>query len=159
MSEEATQRRLNERYINSYLSADVAWYDDHLAEGFICIESDGTVLDKPRFLFRAARGPDVARYRLDQVRIRILHGTALVHGTGLFAKPDGTEGTSRYTDVYVKLGGKWKVVSAQIIRTMGLGSEMTSTPSPIKRCRRKTPEHRRRWGHGRAHYSEAGHVR
>jgi len=130
MSEEATLRRLNERYINSYLTADVAWYDDHLAEDFICIESDGTVLDKPRFLFRAARGPDVARYRLDQVRIRILGGTALVHGTGLFAKPDGTEGTSRYTDVYSKLGGKWKVVAAQITRAMGPPAGTTSAPSP-----------------------------
>jgi hypothetical protein len=116
MSEEATLRRLNARYISSYLTGDVVWYDEHLDDDFICIQSDGSVLTKPQFLFQTARGPDVARYHLDQVRVRIIGSTALVHGTGLFTKPDGSEGTSRYTDVYAKLAGKWKVVAAQITR-------------------------------------------
>jgi hypothetical protein len=118
MSEEATLRKLNASYINSYLTGDVVWYDEHLDNDFICIQSDGSVLDKPRFLFQTAKGPDVAQYQLDQVRIRIIGSTALVHGTGLFTKPDGSEGTSRYTDVYAKVAGKWKVVAAQITRAM-----------------------------------------
>ena len=117
MSEEATLRKLNASYINSYLTGDVVWYDEHLDNDFICIQSDGSVLDKPRFLFQTAKGPDVAQYHLDQVRIRIIGSTALVHGTGLFTKPDGSEGTSRYTDVYAKVAGKWKVVAAQITRS------------------------------------------
>ena len=116
MSEEAVLRKLNARYIDSYLNGDVVWYDEHLADDFICIESDGTVLDKPRFLFKAAKGPDVATYHLDQVRIRIIGDTALIHGTGLFTRSDGSEGTSRYTDVYARLQGKWRVVAAQITR-------------------------------------------
>ena len=82
MSEETTLRKLNASYINSYLTGDVVWYDEHLDDDFICIQSDGSVLDKPRFLFQTARGPDVAQYQLDQVRIRIIGSTALVHGTG-----------------------------------------------------------------------------
>ena len=117
MTQESTLRSLNAKYIDSYLTGDVAWYDAHLSDDFICIQSDGSVLDKPQFLFHTARGPDVARYHLDQVRIRIIGDMALVHGTGLFTKPDGSEGTSRYTDVYAKLEGRWKVVSAQITRT------------------------------------------
>jgi hypothetical protein len=116
MSEEAILRKLNARYIDSYLTSDVVWYDEHLADDFLCIQSDGTVLDKARFLFQTAKGPDVAKYHLDEVRIRVIGSTALVHGTGLFTKPDGSEGTSRYTDVYAKLAGKWKVVAAQITR-------------------------------------------
>jgi hypothetical protein len=118
VSEETTLRRLNAGYINSYLTGDVVWYDAHLDDDFICIQSDGSVLDKPRFLFHTARGPDVSRYQLDQVRIRVIGTTALVHGTGLFTTPDGHEGTSRYTDVYAKLGGRWKVVAAQVTRAM-----------------------------------------
>jgi ketosteroid isomerase-like protein len=118
VSEETTLRKLNAGYINSYLTGDVVWYDAHLDDDFICIQSDGSVLDKPRFLFQTARGPDVARYQLDQVRIRVIGTTALVHGTGLFTTPDGHEGTSRYTDVYAKLDGRWKVVAAQVTRAM-----------------------------------------
>lgn len=121
MSEEVTLRKLNAAYIHSYLTSDVVWYDEHLDNDFICIQSDGSVLDKPRFLFHTARGPDVARYQLEQVRIRIIGTTALVHGTGLFAKPDGTEGTSRYTDIYAKLDGRWKVVAAQVTRSLQSG--------------------------------------
>jgi len=128
VSEETTLRKLNAGYINSYLTGDVVWYDAHLDDDFICIQSDGSVLDKPRFLFQTARGPDVARYQLDQVRIRVIGTTALVHGTGLFTTPDGHEGTSRYTDIYAKLDGRWKVVAAQVTRAMKAHSPAGSPP-------------------------------
>ena len=61
--------------------------------------------------------PDVAAYRLANVRVRLYGGVALVQATGRFTRPDGRRGTSRYTDVYVRRNGTWKVVSAQITRT------------------------------------------
>jgi hypothetical protein len=39
-----------------------------------------------------------------------------VQATGLFTRKDGSTGTSRYTDIYVRSGKDWKVVSAQITR-------------------------------------------
>jgi ketosteroid isomerase-like protein len=117
MPDEARLSQLNERYIASYMEADVDWYREHLTDDFVCIDSDGSVLDKAQFLRKTAAGPDVAEYHLKQVRIRIYGDTALVHGTGLFNRRDGGTGTSRYTDVYVKVGRDWKAVSAQITRT------------------------------------------
>jgi hypothetical protein len=64
------------------------------------------VLDKPKFLSQTAKGPDVADYRLEQARVRIFGDAALVHGTGRFTRKDGTAGTSRYTDVYVRMLGE-----------------------------------------------------
>jgi hypothetical protein len=32
------------------MGADVAWYRDHLANEFVCIEADGLVLGKAEFL-------------------------------------------------------------------------------------------------------------
>ncbi len=112
-------RRLNREYIAAYMNADVGWYRRHLARDFVCIESDGSVQTRTKFLAETSRGPDVAAYRLASVRVRLYGGVALVQATGRFTRPDGRRGTSRYTDVYVRRNGSWKVVSAQITRTAG----------------------------------------
>lgn len=112
-----TLTRLNQEYIDAFMKAGVSWYRDNLADDFVCIESDGSVLGREEFLRNAARGPDVATYTLKDVRIRLYGSVALVHATGLFARRDGTTGTSRYTDVYALTDGRWRVISAQITRS------------------------------------------
>jgi len=109
-------RQLNDQYIEAFLKADVHWYQIHLSEDFVCIESSGNLLNKQEFLQDAAKGPDVTDYKLDQVRVRIFGDAALVQATGLFTRKDGTKGKSRYTDVYIRTGKEWKAVSAQITR-------------------------------------------
>lgn len=111
-----TLERLNNEYIEAYMSADVTWYQKHLADDFVCIESDGSVLDKAQFLSGAAAGPEVADYRLEKVNVRIYGSVGLVQATGLFTRKDGSSGVSRYTDVYVQTDEGWKAVSAQITR-------------------------------------------
>jgi ketosteroid isomerase-like protein len=111
-----TLERLNGEYVDAYLKSDVAWYRDHLAEDFICIVSDGSVLDKEAFLRDTAEGPGVKSYTLEEVRIRTYGPAALVQARGAYTRPDGTTGTSRYTDVWALQDGKWKTVSAQITR-------------------------------------------
>ena len=44
MSEDQHLRRLNEQYVAASLAGDVEWYRSHLADDFVCIESDGSVL-------------------------------------------------------------------------------------------------------------------
>jgi ketosteroid isomerase-like protein len=113
---ESTLERLNKEYVEAYMSADVHWYERHLADDFVCIESDGSLLNKVQFLSNTAEGPDVADYKLEKVHVRIYGGVGLVHATGLFTRKDGTSGVSRYTDVYLQTGEGWKAVSAQITR-------------------------------------------
>ena len=114
MSAEALLTELNAQYVDAFMTADVEWYRQHLADDFLCIESNGSVLDKPQFLRQTAEGPDVQSYRLEHVQVRIHGDVALVYGTGVIARRDGTTGTSRYTDVYAKTNGAWKAISAQI---------------------------------------------
>jgi ketosteroid isomerase-like protein len=110
--------KLNEDYNASYLSADVSWYRDHLADDFVCIESDGSVLDKPAFLADCAKGPDVASYKLAETTVRLYGDTALVQARAVFTRRDGSRGTSRYTDVWIRAtASQWKTVSAQITRS------------------------------------------
>jgi ketosteroid isomerase-like protein len=115
-TDHALLERLNQQYIAAFLNADVEWYRQHLADDFICIDSDASVFNKEEFLVRTARGADVKDYKLENVNIRIYGNTALVQATGLFTRKDGSPGLSRYTDIYVKADDEWKAVSAQITR-------------------------------------------
>jgi ketosteroid isomerase-like protein len=116
MSRDALLRQLNEQYIRASLAGDVEWYRAHLADEFVCIESDGTVLDKASFLRMTAKGSELANYRLDEVDVRFYGDVALVRATGSWTSKSGTPGLSRYVDVYAHSGSEWKAVSAQITR-------------------------------------------
>jgi ketosteroid isomerase-like protein len=120
-SDSITLERLNQEYVDAFMNSDVDWYRDHLAEDFVCIESDGSVLNKEQFLANTAKGPDVADYRLEHVDVRIYGDAALVRATGLWTRVDGGMGISRYVDVYVKQRDEWKTVSAQITRALRMG--------------------------------------
>ncbi len=120
-SDRTTLERLNQEYVNAFMNADVDWYQEHLADDFVCIESDGSVLDKSEFLTNTAKGPDVADYKLLEVDVRIHGDAALVRATGVWTREDGSMGMSRYIDVYAKQSEGWKTVSAQITRTSKMG--------------------------------------
>lgn len=113
--------QLNQQYVKASLAGDVEWYRRRLAEEFVCIESDGSVLDKAAFLRRTAQGSDLVEYRLDRVDILLYGEVGLVRATGSWTAKDGIPGVSRYVDVYARSGDEWKVVSAQITRPKRFG--------------------------------------
>jgi ketosteroid isomerase-like protein len=117
VTDENTIRDLNQKYINAFMHSDVEWYRAILAEDFVCIDSDGSILHKTEFLKQAAKAPEVISYELEKVDVRFYGDVALVQATGKFTRRDGTLGYSHYTDIYVHKGEDWKVVSAQITRS------------------------------------------
>lgn len=116
VTREQEVRALNEEYIRSILIGDVAWFREYLADDFVCIESDATLVDKADFLRRTAEEPTTASYHLDDVSLAFHGDVALVRAKGSWVATNGTRGFSRYVDVYVRSGDAWKVVSAQITR-------------------------------------------
>ena len=114
--DQTTLEQLNAEYVRAFLSADVEWYEEHLADDFMGIESDGSILNKSQFLSNAAEGPDVADYELQKVTVRFYGGVALVQATGLWTKGDKSSGLSHYIDVYLRTEAGWKAVSAQVTR-------------------------------------------
>ena len=120
-SDLTTLERLNQEYVDAFMNADVDWYQEHLAEDFVCVESDGSVLNKIQFLSNTVKGPDVIDYKLHEVDVRIYGNAALVRATGVWIKEEGSMGMSRYTDVYIRTNNEWKAVSAQITRTTRMG--------------------------------------
>lgn len=108
--------KLNEQYVRASLAGDVEWFREHLADEFVCIESDGSVHFRDGFLRLTARGSDLSEYKLDDVDVRFHGDVALVRASGSWVGKEGVRGFSRYIDVYVHAGSVWKVVSAQITR-------------------------------------------
>ena len=124
-TDRTTLERLNQEYVDAFMNADVEWYREHLAEDFVVIESDGSVLNKDQFLLNTAKGPDVTDYILHDVDVRIYGDAALVRATGVWTRGDGSMGMSRYIDVYTKQSDGWKAISAQITRTSKVGTSRT----------------------------------
>lgn len=117
MPHEQQLRRMNEKYVAASLAGDVDWYRTHLADEFVCIESDASLLDKHAFLRLTAQGcPDLEEYQLVDVDVRFYGNVALVRALGSWTKKTGMRGISRYIDVYIRSDDEWKVVSAQITR-------------------------------------------
>ena len=118
-TDEAVLRRLNQQYVDAFMKADVGWYREHLDDRFLCIESDGSLLTKEEFLRQSAKVPELISYRLDEVSVRIVGASAdvgLVRAQGSFTRHDGSTGVSLYIDNYVRQGGAWKAIAAQITR-------------------------------------------
>jgi hypothetical protein len=109
-------RALNENYIRALMSGDVDWFRARLADEFVCIESDGLILDKAAFLRRTSWGSMLASYSLEDVAVNVYGDVALVRAKGAWTDKAGIPGFSRYVDVYVHAAGEWKVVSAQVTR-------------------------------------------
>lgn len=117
MPHEQQLQRMNKRYVAASLAGDVDWYRMHLADEFVCIESDASLLDKNAFLRLTAQGcSDLDEYKLVDVDVKFYGDVALVRALGSWTKKTGARGISRYTDVYVRNDDEWKVVSAQITR-------------------------------------------
>jgi ketosteroid isomerase-like protein len=109
---EAALRVLNEGYVRAGEAADVRWYDEHLAVDFLASNVDGSILDKREFLERISRRGRGSGYAAVDVRIRLLGDVALIHAGFRYRKPDGGQGTGRYTDIWARRDGRWLCVSA-----------------------------------------------
>ena len=108
---------LNEAYIRSVASSDVAWFERHLTADFLNSNPDGTLADRAGFLAQIARPAAIKGLRCEDVRIRILGDTALIHARTVYAKPDGTPGAGRYTDIWMRQpDGRWLCVAAHVTR-------------------------------------------
>lgn len=116
----AELRALNARFINNFITNDVESHDAILHEGFICITPTGARVSRADYLKAWATGFDPARipyFDYRDEKIDVFGDTALVRSTNRSVRMvDGVEmvGMTMYTDTYVRQGGDWKCIQAQI---------------------------------------------
>ena len=99
------------------INKDQKAIEGNLSDSFMQIGSDGAKADKPAFV-SALMDPrlSIAPYTVEDFQIRVFGNTALLTGTtDMHGSWDGKAFKShyRYTDVYVREHGKWRVVNVQ----------------------------------------------
>jgi ketosteroid isomerase-like protein len=104
---------LNADYIRAFVESDVGWYAENLSDDFSCSLADGRRIGKEEFLRRVAAGPGVTDVTYDEIDVRPLGDVALVHGVTHYVR-EGTPASTRYTDVWQVVDGRWKAVAAQL---------------------------------------------
>jgi ketosteroid isomerase-like protein len=107
---------LNRGYIRSVATSDVGWFDANLSDDFLNSNPDGSLVDRAGFLAQIARPVQIRNLDIEDVRIRIIGDTAIIHARTVYAKPDGQPGAGRYTDIWTRQGGRWICVAAHVTR-------------------------------------------
>lgn len=116
-AETALLTELNESYVRSVATSNVAWFDQHLTPDFLNSNPDGTLVDRAGFLAQIAKPIAITGLRCEDVRIRILGDTAIIHARTVYAKPDGAPAAGRYTDIWMRQAdARWLCVAAHVTR-------------------------------------------
>lgn len=111
---------INAKFINNFLTQNVRLHSEIIHKDFVCIESNGAIVDRITYLKNWATDFDnsgYASFAYADETIRIFDNTALVRAKTIYTKMvNGKEvkGYTLYTDTYVKEKGKWKCVQVQI---------------------------------------------
>ena len=118
MHEELLQ--LEKEFAEAIVKGDVEAIGQFLADDWIIIDPDGSIIDRGRFLNVIQSGTLIHEMmESDEVGIRIYTDaavvTALTKTKGKFMGQDFTT-QERSTDVFVKLNGRWKCVLSQLTR-------------------------------------------
>ena len=111
-----TLQQLNRDYIRSVQTSDVKRFDEILAEDFYCSNPDGSLVDRAGFLAQTARPVAISNLEARDVIVRIIGDVAIIHARTTYTQPGGRAGSGRYTDVWVRRGGRWLAVSAHVTR-------------------------------------------
>jgi ketosteroid isomerase-like protein len=115
-------KKLNESYVQAFRDSDAAWYDKHLAPGYVVIYPDGSYHDRNGALANFAQpmfATHMKAFSLDQVRIRKFGNVALIHAQNVADLKNGRKATSRYTDIWHKQDGRWLCIAAHINNVQG----------------------------------------
>ena len=113
-------RKLNARFIHNFVTNDVPSHAAITHERFVCIGSRGDRQGRADYLRDWAVGfhPDVIPYwDVRDENISLFGNLALVRSTNKYIRHiDGKNvtGMTTYTDTYLREGGKWLCVQAQL---------------------------------------------
>jgi len=107
---------LNKRYIEAVQAGDVECFKSILAESCYCSNPDGTFVDREGFLAQTAKPIKITELRAHEVLIQLFGEIAVIHARTNYLLPDRRQGNGRYTDVWARIDGKWKAISAHVTR-------------------------------------------
>lgn len=115
-SDAATVKALEMKWTDSYKQHNIEILSSLLADDFVITIEDGSVYSKAGYISHSAdSGVQVQVAELSDLKVRIHGDVAFV--TGAYHEKGESKGKpydyhDRLTDVWMKVGGKWQVVSS-----------------------------------------------
>jgi ketosteroid isomerase-like protein len=116
----AKLKTINAQFISNFLTQNVAAHDKIIHKDFVCIESNGSIVDRATYLKNWVTDFDNSGYTsftYQDENIRIFGNAALVSAKTVYTKTiDDKEikGYTVYTDTYIKENDQWQCVQVQI---------------------------------------------
>lgn len=112
---------LNREWADAIVRGDVAALDRLFADDMIVTSSSGEVRTKAQEMADLKPGTEITTYffNTDDVRVRVYKDAAVVTGMARWrVRHQGRDidNERRYTSVYVKQQGRWRIVAQQLTR-------------------------------------------
>lgn len=113
--------KLNQLWADSIVRGDVAALDRLFADDMVITAGNGTVRDKAGEIDDLRPSTDIKTYffNTDDVRVRVYKDAAVVTGRAKWRinlKGRDIDNERRYTHVYVRQRGSWRIVAQHISR-------------------------------------------
>jgi hypothetical protein len=111
---------LNARFIKNFITQDTVSHNEIIHKDFVCINNDGSIIGRNEYMSGWSGAYERSGYTsfgFTDEYIRVFGNMALVRSKTVYVKKkDGQtiEGSTVYTDTYIKENGKWFCVQAQI---------------------------------------------
>jgi hypothetical protein len=111
-------KRLEDEWLNSYLRGDKQTFDRIVADDFVRTDESGKVATKAeeRALVQAPPASVNASLNNDDLKVRFYGSTAIVTGLIISKVQGSLSFNSRFTDTFIKRGGRWQVVARHYSR-------------------------------------------
>jgi ketosteroid isomerase-like protein len=108
--------QLIRQWLDALVAKDFAAIDRVVADDYLITVSDGRVLNKEQDLAPVRDAQlKFASARVEDLKVRVFGDTAIATGTGIYNVTYGGRGgetRERFTDVWIKRGGRWQAVSS-----------------------------------------------
>lgn len=104
---------LEQRWLTAGMQRDIPALKEILADDFVDVTYKGGLRDKADHLV-SSLAPSKSKQTLEELKVRLYGDTGIVNGLNVVVTADGAATYKiRFTDVFVKRGGRWRAVSAQ----------------------------------------------
>lgn len=111
---------LNRRWMQAYVSRDIAFLRDHMAEGYVGTFPDGSVHSKQGEIEALASGRiAIEEMAPEEMRVQLCGDAAVLTGRSRIRASVGgsrVEGALRFTDVWVHTANGWRAIASHATR-------------------------------------------
>jgi len=117
MTTEQTLMKMEQEMADAIVKGDMSVYDKYSADNSVFTDPGGMMMTKAQSLAMFKSGDlKLESIKMDNMKVQMFGNTAIVTYTSMDKgtyKGRDISGDYRWTDVFAKVGGKWKLIAGQ----------------------------------------------